>query len=246
MAAPGLPRWIEAPVAAAALVALTPLLGLIAVAVRLDSSGPALFRHVRIGRDGQPFQLAKFRTMVDRAGGPAVTAGGDPRITRVGRWLRRSKLDELPQLAHVVTGAMALVGPRPEVPDYVDLDDPRWRAALAAPPGLTDPATRTLRDEEAVLAQLPDDPDARADFYRAVLVPYKLMLARDYARRRTPLRDLVVLVDTLRAIVRPSTAPPPTPAALRQRVAADGAASQSSLASRSASQSSDASRSASQ
>jgi lipopolysaccharide/colanic/teichoic acid biosynthesis glycosyltransferase len=195
----GLPRAFEAVVAGVALVVLSPLLAAIALAVAFGSRGGALFRQTRIGRGGEPFMLYKFRTM--RAGdGPRFTAGGDPRVTPLGRRLRRSKLDELPELWNVLAGDMSLVGLRPEVPDYVDLGDPLWRRALAVRPGLTSLVALRLRDEESLLAQIEDDDRQR--FYAQVLVPYKLLGHLEYLERRTAWSDLAVLGRTLLAIVR--------------------------------------------
>jgi lipopolysaccharide/colanic/teichoic acid biosynthesis glycosyltransferase len=178
----------------------SPVLLAAALAVWLEDGRPVLFRHVRVGRNGRKFDLLKFRSMRDGAGGPAITAGGDPRVTRVGRILRRYKLDELPQLWNVVRGDMALVGPRPEAPDYVDANDPVWRAVLRARPGITDLATLIYRNEEEILAGA-DDPDR---YYRQVLLPAKLALNLRYAASRTPLSDLRLLALTLRYSFLPS------------------------------------------
>lgn len=195
----GLPRAFEAVAAGVALVVLSPLLAALALAVALGSRGGALFRQTRVGRGGAPFTLYKLRTM-RAADGPRVTAGGDPRVTPLGWWLRRTKLDELPELWNVLVGDMSLVGPRPEVPEYVDADDPLWRRVLAVRPGLTSPVTLRLRDEEALLAEVGDDDRER--FYAQVLVPYKLRGHAEYLERRTAWSDLAVLGRTLAAIVR--------------------------------------------
>lgn len=192
---------VEAVLAAAALVVLAPVLAVLALAVRLDSGGPALFRQWRVGRDGVPFQIVKLRTMSDgtrRAGDPLVTTAGDPRVTRVGRWLRRTKLDELPQLVNVVRGEMAFVGPRPEVARYVALWPDELRAEiLSVRPGLTDPAAVAFRHEEEVLAAQPD-PER---YYREVLLPQKAAMYRDYVRTRGVGRDVTIAARTLRAVV---------------------------------------------
>lgn len=194
----GLPRWAEAGAAALGLAALAPLLLALAAAIRLDSPGPALFCQERIGRHGRPFRLYKLRTMHcgAAAAGAAVTVGDDPRVTRVGRWLRRHKLDELPQLINVVRGEMGLVGPRPEVPGYVALYTPVQRQVLEARPGLTDPASLRYADEQTRLAAYAD-PEAA---YREVIMPAKLRRNRAYLRRRTVGSDLRVLLSTLRAL----------------------------------------------
>ncbi len=152
-----------------------------AVAVRLDSRGPVLFVQQRVGRNFVPFDILKFRTMVadaNRRGGQ-ITSGNDARITRVGRWLRKLKLDELPQLINVVRGDMSLVGPRPEVPQFVALFRDDYATVLAVRPGLTDAASIKYRDEAAVLAAS-DDP--RRAYVEQVL-PDKIALARDYVQR---------------------------------------------------------------
>jgi lipopolysaccharide/colanic/teichoic acid biosynthesis glycosyltransferase len=190
---PGLPRSLEVVLSAAGLLVTLPLLVVAAAAIRLTSSGPALFRQERVGRLGRPFLLLKLRTMRG-ANGPQVTASGDPRVTAVGRLLRRMKLDELPQLWNVVKGDMALVGPRPEVPTYVDLSDPDWRRVLEVRPGITDPVSLRLRFEEELLASAPGD---RAEFYQRVMVPFKLCKYLEYQSVRTPSKDLEVLLQTV-------------------------------------------------
>jgi lipopolysaccharide/colanic/teichoic acid biosynthesis glycosyltransferase len=182
-----------------ALLLLAPLLALLALAVKLDSPGPALFRQERVGRHGKPFRIHKLRTMVHGAGGAPITVGDDARITRAGRWLRRSRLDELPQLIDVLKGDMSLVGPRPEVPRYVALYPPALRErALAVRPGLTDPASLAFIDESERLARAAD-PERE---YVEVILPAKLQAAADYAEQATVWTDLKVLVRTLQALAR--------------------------------------------
>lgn len=214
-AARGLPRWLEIVLAGGGLLALSPLLAVAAVAVKASSPGPVLFRQQRVGRHGNPFTLLKFRSMRQANHGLAITAAGDRRITTVGRWLRNSKVDELPELWNVLVGDMSFVGPRPEVPRYVDLDDPRWQLVLTARPGLTDPVTLVLRNEEALLAQV-DGPTE--DFYRQVLLPYKLLGNARYLSRRSALSDLRLIVSTVIGVVRPGRLPPPTVDAIRRAV----------------------------
>ena len=189
----GLPRWVEAPLALGGLTALCPVMCLCSIVVRFSSNGSVLFRQERVGQGGKRFILYKFRTMRVNDTGPQVTADGDCRITRVGRWLRRLKLDELPQLWNVLRGEMALVGPRPEVPRYVDLASPVWREVLLARPGITDPVTLALRNEEAVFREVTGD---RELFYTEALLPIKLAGYRDYLLRRTWRTDIGVLVRT--------------------------------------------------
>ena len=188
-------RVLDLLVAGLALVLLAPLLGVIAVCVRLDSRGAVFFRQERVGRGGSTFRIHKFRTMqADAPGrGPGITVGDDPRITRVGRFLRRTKLDELPQLIDVLAGDMSLVGPRPELPCYVALYPADLRAqVLAVRPGITDPASLKYADEAALLAQSAD-PERE---YREVLLPAKLRESVAYARRATLASDLLVLART--------------------------------------------------
>jgi lipopolysaccharide/colanic/teichoic acid biosynthesis glycosyltransferase len=166
-----------------------------------------LFRQERVGKGGRLFHLLKFRSMRVHAGGAQVTARGDARITEVGRFLRKTKLDELPELWNVVRGELSLVGPRAEVPKYVDLESPKWRRVLSANPGITDPVTLRLRNEEELIAAAGGDPEA---FYRGVLQPLKLEGYIRYLDRRTAWSDLGVLVRTVFAVVIPSKAPPPT------------------------------------
>ena len=179
----------------AGLAVLSPFLALAIVAIKLDSKGPAFFRQVRIGRGGKPFSIWKFRTMVadaPKAGG-ALTVGRDPRITRVGHWLRRTKLDELPQLINVVVGEMSLVGPRPEVPKYVGVYDENARRVLALAPGITDPASIAFRSESELLGQS-DDPER---LYIERIMPEKIRINLDYAARAGFFSDLGVIFQTI-------------------------------------------------
>ncbi|WP_349742902.1 sugar transferase [Roseateles cavernae] len=182
-----------------ALLAL-PLLA-IALWIKLDSHGPVLFRQQRVGRFGRPFMIHKFRTMaVDApARGPQITVGADPRITRAGQVLRRTKLDELPQLWDVLRGAMSLVGPRPEVPKYVALyPDEMRELLLSVRPGITDLASLQYRDESAVLAAAADPERA----YVEQVLPAKLALSSRYVREATLLGDLRLILATLSALRR--------------------------------------------
>ncbi len=187
-------RALDVAVSLIALLLLWPLLLALALAVRLDSAGPALFRQERVGLHGRPFRIHKFRTMrAGGAAGPLVTAGGDARITRVGRVLRRHKLDELPQLWDVLRGAMSLVGPRPEVPHFMALyPDEARRVILSVRPGITDPASIAFRDEEALLAAAPDPERA----YVETVMPLKQRPYLDYVRQRSLAGDLRILLRT--------------------------------------------------
>jgi lipopolysaccharide/colanic/teichoic acid biosynthesis glycosyltransferase len=166
----------------------------IAVAVLSDDGPPVFFRQTRVGRRGKPFRIWKFRTMRVGSRGGVITAAGDSRVTRVGNVLRRFKLDELPQLFNVLKGDMSLVGPRPEVPEYVQLEAPIWQAVLQVRPGITDLATLIYRYEERLLGES-SDPNA---MYRETVLPAKLVLNLGYLRSRSFLRDLKLILLTIR------------------------------------------------
>jgi lipopolysaccharide/colanic/teichoic acid biosynthesis glycosyltransferase len=184
-----------------ALLLLSPILLLVGLCVKLTSRGPAVFVQQRVGRRGRPFRLYKFRSMrVAPAGsGDLVTGRDDPRITPVGRWLRRTKMDELPQLWNVLRGDMSVVGPRPEVPRYVASYTPQQRQVLEVRPGITDPATLAFRDEEDLLAAVPAD--EREAYYLREVLPRKLELNRAYLERRGVWSDLHVIARTLAALL---------------------------------------------
>lgn len=191
-------RVLDVVIAGVGLVVASPVMVVLALAVALTSPGGALFRQVRVGREGEEFEILKFRSMRLGEPGIEVTAGGDPRITLVGAVLRSTKLDELPQLINVLRGEMSLVGPRPEVPKYVA----HWpadirREVLSVRPGITDPASITFRREEEILAEA-DDPE-RA--YLEEVMPQKLALYVDYVRNQTITGDLGILLGTVKATV---------------------------------------------
>lgn len=193
-------RLFDLFVAGCALLLLSPLLLGVALAIKLDSPGPVFFRQVRVGRGGREFRIHKFRTMVvnDEARSAQITVGADPRITRVGAWLRRTKCDELAQLIDVLQGTMSLVGPRPEVPRYVALyPEALKRQVLAVRPGITDVASLTYRNESDLLAKA-SDPERE---YVEVVMPAKLRLAARYARQATVRTDVAVLIQTLRVLL---------------------------------------------
>ena len=173
-----------------ALLLLSPVLLAAALAVKLDTPGPVFFRQVRIGRGGVPFRIHKFRTMHHDAGGPPLTVGNDPRITRAGAFLRRTRIDELPQFIDVLLGRMSLVGPRPEVPRYVAQYPAALRErVLAVRPGITDPASLAFIDEAALLERATDPERA----YVELILPAKLQQAADYAERASLRTDIGVL-----------------------------------------------------
>jgi len=187
--------------AAGALLVLSPLLLWVALRIKLDSPGPVFFRQQRVGRHGVPFAIHKFRTMVVDAPtlGPPLTVGADPRITRVGGWLRRTRIDELPQFIDVLQGTMSLVGPRPEVPRYVAAYPPGLRErALAVRPGITCPSSLEFLDEAERLAAAAD-PERE---YVEVILPAKLQRAVDYAERATLGSDIGVLASTAMRLLR--------------------------------------------
>ena len=191
-------RFFDIVVAAFALVLLSPLLLGIVLAVRFDSRGPALYRQERVGRHGVPFRIHKFRTMRHGAEGLLLTLPGDLRVTRVGAWLRRTRLDELPQLIDVLQGTMSLVGPRPDEPRSVAQYPAALRdRVLAVRPGITDPASLAHLNEAALLARAAD-PERE---YIEHILPLKLQHAADYAEHATLATDLAVLWRTLRALL---------------------------------------------
>ncbi|HUK99940.1 MAG TPA: sugar transferase [Nitrospirota bacterium] len=186
------------------LLVLSPLFAVIAVLIKLDSSGPIFFKQERIGKGFKAFYIYKFRTMKhDRAGeGLQITASGDKRITNIGRILRKTKIDELPQLINVLKGDMSLVGPRPEVRKYVEYYKKDYEVILGVRPGITDISSITYRDEERLLEAYED----REQQYLRVLLPEKIRLAQDYIRRRSFLYDIGLIFKTCYRIVSHSNA----------------------------------------
>lgn len=186
--------------ALAGLVLFSPLFLVVAVAVKLDSPGPVFFGHKRVGRNFIPFKVLKFRSMVCDASrtGPAITRGGDPRITRVGKVLRASKIDELPQLVNVLLGQMSLVGPRPEVARYVEMFAEDYREILTVCPGITDYAALEFRDEEALLQGFKSMEDA----YINIIMPAKISLYKKYISRIGFCEDLRILMRTFFLLLR--------------------------------------------
>lgn len=189
----GLWRPLEVAACIVGLVVLAPIILIAMLAVWLTSKGPIIFRQKRVGLRGQLFVFYKLRTMRNGSSGSMITAKGDTRVTAVGKLLRRTKLDEIPSLWNVVKGDMSLVGPRPEVPKYVDLDNPQWKIILETKPGITDPVTADLRDEEGLLAQIDGDVET---FYLATLQQQKLRGYLEYLSRRNWWTDLKVLLRT--------------------------------------------------
>ena len=192
-------RLFELVFSALALLVLAPLLLCVALWVTLDSPGGAFFRQTRVGRAGKPFRIYKFRTMCAdaEASGPAITAQADARITRAGHWLRRTKLDELPQFLNVLIGDMSIVGPRPEVPQYVDLYPAAVRSiVLSVRPGITDAASIKFRNESHILGQS-SDPER---IYVEQILPIKLQHAVHYAGHHSLWGDLKIIARTVAAL----------------------------------------------
>jgi lipopolysaccharide/colanic/teichoic acid biosynthesis glycosyltransferase len=192
-------RALDVFVSGVALVVLSPLLIVLAAAVRLDSQGPALFKQERVGRGGRPFRIYKLRSMVRDAERMAgnVSPTGDPRVTRVGAFLRKWYLDELPQLFNVLKGDMSLVGPRPETPGYVAHYTEDERRVLAMKPGVAGPSTLAFMDEARLLDQA-DDPE---DYYVSHLLHERVRLDLRYVDRRSLLGDVRLLLRQVWVIV---------------------------------------------
>ena len=191
-------RALDLALAATGLVTTAPALVLIALLIRRSSAGPVIFRQERVGRYGRPFRIHKFRTLRVDAPGPLVTASSDRRVTPLGGVLRRTKLDELPQLWDVLRGEMSLVGPRPEVPTYAAL----WPAAeretiLSVRPGITDPVSLMFRNEAEELS-LAADPDQH---YRTALLPRKAQLYAEYVQTRSLAGDVAILLRTVQTLL---------------------------------------------
>jgi lipopolysaccharide/colanic/teichoic acid biosynthesis glycosyltransferase len=194
-------RWFDLLASGLGLVLLAPLLLVLAVWIKLDSKGPVFFRQERVGRDGKLFRIHKFRTMVTDAErrGLQITVGADARVTRVGQWMRKYKLDELPQLLDVWLGQMSLVGPRPEVPRYVacypaDVRD----LVLSVRPGITDRASIEFKDENEILARSADPNKA----YIEQVLPIKLAFYQEYVKNRSFIGDIALIFKTIFSLIR--------------------------------------------
>lgn len=186
------------------LLVLMPLFFAIATAILLADKPPIFFTQARVGRRGCEFFLYKFRTMRGPVAGPLLTSGGDPRITPLGRWLRRYKLDELPQLVNVLKGDMSFVGPRPEVLKFVKIFQRDYEKILTVRPGLTDAASIRFKDESTLLTG--ENPE---DLYIGKVLPAKIKYYLDYVEHRNLAMDINLIFQTLAAIWRPSRARPP-------------------------------------
>ena len=191
-------RSFDFTIALVFLILLLPLFLLVAIIIKLDDAGPVFFRQVRVGKGGRPFRIWKFRTMVVQAEGlgTSITVGNDRRITRCGAWLRRWKVDELPQLINVVLGEMGFVGPRPEVPRYVALYTEGQREVLGLRPGITDLASIAYRNEGELLSRH-EDPET---YYIQQIMGEKIRINLAYAAKSTLWRNIKVILATLRLI----------------------------------------------
>jgi len=191
-------RTFDIGVSFVGLILLSPLMLLAALAIKLDSPGPIMFRQKRIGKGFRPFLIYKFRTMVQGASDRrrSLTVGDDPRITSSGRFLRRTKIDEIPQLINVLKGDMSFVGPRPEVPEFVELFREDYEETLTVRPGITDLASVKYRDEAAVLGHCNNPQE---EYLRHVL-PDKINLNKEYIRRSSFFFDLTLILKTVRKL----------------------------------------------
>ena len=182
------------------LLVLSPLLLLLALAVKLDSRGPVFYRQVRVGRYNQDFKIFKFRTMVQDADkiGPPLTVGDDPRVTRVGRLIRKLRLDEFSQLLNVLGGSMSLVGPRPEVRKYVDVYTPEYMATLLIRPGITATSSIAFKDEDSLL-NAAEDPEK---VYVEQILPPKMAYNLEYMKKISLLNDIKIMFQTVGAVLK--------------------------------------------
>jgi len=187
-------------IASIMLLCFLPLFLLLAIIIKLSSKGPIFFQQERGGFNGSYFKILKFRSMTvkEKSDGKEFDAGSDLRVTGIGKILRKSKLDELPQLINVIKGDMSLVGPRPEVRTYIELYSSRWDKIHSVRPGITDPASVTFRNEEELLAEA-TDPEKE---YREVILPKKLSIYEEYLKHISPMHDLKVLITTVLAVCK--------------------------------------------
>lgn len=177
------------------LIVLSPVLIVIAIKIKLGSDGPVFFKQIRVGENNKEFEILKFRTMIVDAEklGRQITVGNDSRITKIGGFLRKYKLDELPQLINVFKGDMSLVGPRPEVPRYVKLYNEEQKKVLEVKPGITDLASIRYRDENELLGKA-ENPD---EFYINTIMPDKLALNLEYIDKNNVFIDIYIILKTI-------------------------------------------------
>ncbi len=188
-------RWMDFIAAALGIFLLSPVICVIALAIAIHSGKPVFFRQKRLGRNGHEFHLLKFRTMVTAKNGPGLTRDGDARVTKIGRWLRKRKLDELPQLFNVLKGEMTLVGPRPDLEEFWSQASVEDRQVLELTPGVTGAASLAFCDEEQLLAQV--STEQLASFYLQEVLPQKARLDSEYAARATFRSDCGILLQTV-------------------------------------------------
>jgi lipopolysaccharide/colanic/teichoic acid biosynthesis glycosyltransferase len=193
-------RLFDFAVALIGLILLAPVLLVVCLLIKLDSPGPAFYKGDRMGKNGEPFKMFKFRTMVVNADqvGPALTHGGDPRVTRLGRVLRKWKLDEIPQLLNVLRGEMSLVGPRPESPGYVKHYTPEQTKVLQVKPGVTGLTQVRYRNEEALLGHCANP---EADYIEKIM-PHKLALDLEYIQKQSLAFDIALILRTFLSLSR--------------------------------------------
>lgn len=194
-------RIFDVVFSAIGIVVLTPLYLITATAIRLDTSGPVFFRQYRVGKAGVAFRIHKFRTMhvIQEAGSQQITVGRDSRITRVGHLLRKTKIDELPQLIDVFIGSMSFVGPRPEVPKYVEFYPDHIRnIVLSVRPGITDECSLKFIDESDLLAAQPNP----EHFYINEIIPIKISYHVTYVNNRSMIGDIAIIISTIRSMLR--------------------------------------------
>ena len=193
-------RLFDVTFAVLGLIALIPLFAVVAILIRLTSPGPVFFRQARVGRNLKPFRIYKFRTMtVDSPNrGPSVTAHGDSRVTRLGRFLRKSKIDELPQIINVLVGEMSFVGPRPEVEEYVKEYPVEFQKILVNRPGMTDLASIEFRNESELLQNAGNV----EELYISEILPVKLKYNLEYLENQSLRYDILLILRTLGAVLR--------------------------------------------
>lgn len=193
-------RAFDVSVSLILLICLSPFFLLLALAIKIDSRGPVFYRQVRVGRYNQDFKIFKFRSMVSNADkiGLAITTGNDPRITRMGKIIRKCRLDEISQLLNVLNGTMSLVGPRPEVRKYVDAYKPEYLATLLIRPGVTAEASIRFRNEDEMLAR-GDDPER---IYIEEILPIKMELGLEYLKHVSVFHDMKIMIQTVSAVVK--------------------------------------------
>jgi lipopolysaccharide/colanic/teichoic acid biosynthesis glycosyltransferase len=213
-----LKRGIDVVFAGTLLLVSLPLLLVAAIVIKRDTAGPVFYRQARVGRGGRRFLIWKLRTMRPHCEGPNYTLGDDPRVTRSGEWLRRLKIDELPQLWNVLRGEMSLVGPRPVVPEITEEFRESYVRLLEVRPGLTDPATLKYCHEEQFLELVAD----QQKYYKAVLIPDKLRLSAEYLDHATVGSDLRLLAATSRALIPDNWRPSIIPAGLLKGLTPNG------------------------